>query len=191
MSETNYHKLADADVIDNFLVSGDKRYLSVLYQRYAEDVYRKCVAMVKNNETAKDLTHDIFLRAFLKLADLKDRNSFKYWIKTIAYNFCINHLNLRKSIKTDSLENEDRIVIDDSETQEKILQEINLEQLEILLEQLPDADRLILLMRYQDDLSIKEIQDALNIGASAAKMRLKRAKEKLAELFQQYKEEYV
>ena len=191
MSETNYHELADAEVIENFLESGDKKYLSVLYQRYAEDVYRKCVAMVKNDETAKDLTHDIFLRAFLKIADLKDKNSFKYWIKTIAYNFCINHLNLRKSIKTDRIEDEARIIDDNSESQEKILQEMNLEQLEILLERLPDTDRLILLMRYQDDLSIKEIQEALSIGASAAKMRLKRAKEKLAELFQQYKEEYV
>ncbi|MDX2301269.1 MAG: sigma-70 family RNA polymerase sigma factor [Microscillaceae bacterium] len=191
MSGTNYHKLSDAEVIDCFLAGGDKQYLSVLYQRYATDVYRKCIAMVKNDEIAKDLTHDIFLKAFLKLADLKEKNSFKYWIKTIAYHSCIDYLNLKKSIQTGSLDENKEIRSDDSESEEKILQEIDLQQLEILLEKLPDADRLILLMRYQDDLSLKEIQDTLGIGISAAKMRLKRAKEKLAELFQQHKKEMI
>lgn len=191
MSDTSYRKLPDAEVIELFLQTGDKKYLSVLYQRYAEDVYRKCIAMVKDDEVAKDLTHDIFLRAFLKLADLKEKSSFKYWLKSIAYNFCINYLNLKKNLQTNSLEDEESIESDDSESEEKILQEMNLKQLELLLDKLQDTDRLILLMRYQDDLSIKEIQDALSIGASAAKMRLKRAKEKLAELFQQHKSESV
>ena len=40
-------------------------------------------------------------------------------------------------------------------------------------------EKMILLMKYQDDMSIKEIQEALGLGASAVKMRIKRAKEKV------------
>lgn len=188
MDKNQINHLEDESLINQFLETGDKRLLSVLYKRYAEDIYRKCISMLKEPESAKDLTHDIFLRAFLKLADLKDPSRFKYWLKTIAYNFCINYLNLKKSFQTSSLDEQyDLSAGDDSEKQEKIIAEMNLDQLELMMAKLPEADRLILLMRYQDELSIQDIQESLGIGASAAKMRLKRAKEKLAKLFQEFK----
>lgn len=186
-SEIDIGSLSDAEIIAFFLESGDKKALSVLYQRYSNSIYHKCYAMVHNIEVAKDLTHDIFIKAFLKLSTLKSGNSFKGWINTITYNMCINHLNLQQKLKINPLDqNKDpNNSYQEEEKKDKILLEITLEQLEYLLSKMQELDRMILLMRYQDEMSVKEIQNVLNIGASAVKMRLKRAKEKLAKLFQE------
>ena len=72
----------------------------------------------------------------------------------------------------------------------KFLQELQLDQLEILFRQLKGDDKIILLMRYQDSMSVKQIAATLGIGESAVKMRLKRSRDRLAELLKssQYEE---
>lgn len=59
--------------------------------------------------------------------------------------------------------------------------------LEWALQDIAPEERMILLMRYQDDMSIKEIQEALQLGESAVKMRLLRAKNRAAEQCEKYK----
>ena len=189
MDITQYKDFDDAEIIRLFLKAQDKRFLSVLYQRYAGAIFRKCYTMVKKEEAAKDLTHDIFLKAFLQLPQLKRQDSFKFWLNTIAYNHCINYLKLEKKFKKEDIDLQYNLASQaDEEKENKLLHEMNLQQLEYLVGLLPDDDRLILLMQYQDEMSIKEISFTLSIGESAVKMRVKRAKAKLAELFKQQKE---
>jgi RNA polymerase sigma-70 factor (ECF subfamily) len=69
------------------------------------------------------------------------------------------------------------------------LDHIALDRLTELLEQLKPEDKLILLMKYRDDMSIKDIQIAFDISESAVKMRIKRAKEKLKSLYCEMYEE--
>jgi RNA polymerase sigma-70 factor (ECF subfamily) len=180
---------SDGKLIGHFFEENDKQVLSLLYQRHGQWVFHKCIAMVKNEEVAKDLTHDIFLKAYLKLSTLKDLEKFRGWISTIAYNMCINYLNLKKDFREESVEDHNELssLGDEEDREDKLLLEITLAQLRILLDKLPNSDRMVLLMRYQDDMSILEIKEALNIGESATKMRLKRAKEKLARLFEEHK----
>jgi len=61
--------------------------------------------------------------------------------------------------------------------------EIESEVLKMLMEQLPTNDRIILLMKYLDNMSIADISDSLNTKTSAVKMRLKRAREALLFLY--------
>ncbi len=180
---------SDGKLINFFLEKNDKQILSILYQRHGKWIFHKCIGIVKNEEVAKDLTHDIFLKAYLKINTLKDPERFRGWVSSIAYNMCINHLNLRKDFQTESVEEHRGLSneLDNEDKEDKILLEITLEQLQVLLQKLSDSDRMVLMMRYQDEMSILEIKDALNIGESAVKMRLKRAKEKLAKLFENSK----
>lgn len=181
---------SDGEMISYFLEENDKQVLSILYQRHGQWIFHKSLAMLKDEDAAKDLTHDIFLKAFLKLSTLKEKEKFRGWISTITYNMCINYLNLKKEFKVESVEDTQQQLSgqeDEEDKEEKILLEMNLEHLQILLNKLADSDRLILLMRYQDDMSMIEIKDTLQIGESAVKMRLKRAKEKLARLFEESK----
>ena len=69
------------------------------------------------------------------------------------------------------------------EVSDKEIFELKADKLQKVLAVIDPNDKMILLMKYQDDLSIKEIKDVLEIGESAVKMRLKRAKEKVIEIY--------
>jgi len=188
---TELHQQSDGEIIEFFLQTNNKKALSELYKRYGEKIFRKCLAIVGNREVAKDLSHDIFLKAFLKLSLLKEKEKFKYWISAIAYNICIDYLNLKSNFRTESIDEQFDLASDDSDTENKLFLELSIGQLEYLMSKLAQADKLILLMKYQDDMSIKQIQVALEIGESAVKMRLKRAKERLAQLFEEFQQRKI
>ena len=111
------------------------------------------------------------------------KSSFYSWVNAIIYNHCINHIEREKKLRLEDFETHSYdIAADEIELEHKILMELRLSQLEILMEQISESERMILLMRYQDDLSVKQIAQALGIGESAVKMRLKRSRDHLAEL---------
>ena len=155
-----------------------------LYDRYADKVFCKCLSIVKDHETAKDLTHDIFIKIFLKLKDFKSTSPLYGWVFAIAYNHCINYINKQNRQRTEDFDDHSYDISEDEiEQQNDELKELQTQQLEHLLGELSEDDRLILLMRYQDDMAVKEIAESLDLGESAVKMRLKRSRDRLAELF--------
>jgi len=163
----------------------------ILYDRYAEKVYHKCISFVKDIDLAQDLAHDVFLKTFLNLAKFHGKSKFSTWLYSLTYNFCIDYL--RKNNKT--MVNSDEVLVnipdDDDEKNERELLSIASERLQDVLELIPADDKMILLMKYQDDLSVKEIQGALELSESAVKMRVKRAKAKAVEVYKlKYKDEY-
>ena len=94
-------------------------------------------------------------------------------------------LNKEKKLRVEPIENHAyQIGLDDSAEAIaiKILEELQLSQLERLFQQLKEAEKIVLLMRYQDGLSIKNIASILKIGESAVKMRLKRGRDRLIRL---------
>lgn len=192
---TNQPDLNFANVSDNELVAqivvGKKHLLNELYNRYSGKVYYKCLSITKNVEVAKDLSHDIFIKVFTNLEKFKGKADFSFWIYSITYNTTIGYLKKSNKFKPIELSevNEDSIDEGEEDVTRKILLDVQLKHLEGLLKQLNSADRLIMLMRYQDSMSIKQISAVLNIGESAVKMRLKRTRERLAESFKSIKDE--
>lgn len=77
----------------------------------------------------------------------------------------------------DNHDTSDEVEIDDQE-----FLQIRARQLEWALFEISPEERMILLMKYQDDMSIKDIQETLSLGESAVKMRLKRAKSRIVTL---------
>jgi RNA polymerase sigma factor (sigma-70 family) len=73
----------------------------------------------------------------------------------------------------------------EEEIPDELLLEMDVKQLKVVLSILPEGDRIILLMKYQDDKSIKEIAETLKKTESAIKMKIKRAKQKAVEIFKQ------
>ncbi len=66
---------------------------------------------------------------------------------------------------------------------------MRVEKLKIVMDLISPDEKMIILLKYQDNLSIKELSEALEIGESAVKMRLKRAKEKLVQKYINYTED--
>lgn len=156
----------------------------VIYDRYVEMIYAKCITMAQNKETAKDLTHDIIIKILINLHSYRSEASFKSWIISITYHHCLNYFRKEKQFGMEELEaNESKLAANELDLENKILLDLQLSQLEKLIKQIRANYRMILLMYYQDGMSIKQIAKVLNIGESAAKMRLKRSRDQLAILF--------
>ncbi len=165
----------------------DASLFGELLNRYQPRVFSKCKYMVKDEDQAKDLTQETIIKVYLKLNSFKDGSKFGAWILTIAENTCIDFL--RKNKKKLNLEITKEIadsVVDISELDEDLPPEITMEVLTKLMEKLSPEEKLILLLKYNEKLSVKEIQKTLDLGESAVKMRLKRAREKITKLHETY-----
>lgn len=171
--------LSDNELIGLFLRDNNSVYFTPLYRRYAGKVYAKCYSMLNDEGIARDATQEIFIKVMLNLSRFSEQSSFSTWIYSITYNYCIDLI--RKKKKNPLLYTEDVGKISkesDVEIPDSVLLEMKQERLEKVLEHLPAGDKAILLMKYQDDLQIKEIADILNKSESAIKMQIMRAKQK-------------
>lgn len=180
---TKYAHLSDKDIVHQIVKEGKRELLNVLYERYADKVYYKCISLTKDRETSKDLAHDILVKVFLNVAKYKGKSSFSLWVHSISYNYCIDYLRKKKRIRYTEYDEQHFENLSDDELELKQLKEIKLEKLEELLEEINPSDKLILLMRYQNDLPIRQIATMLEVSESAVKMRLKRARGRLARLY--------
>jgi RNA polymerase sigma factor (sigma-70 family) len=172
--------LKDEELVALYVESQKNIYFEEIYERYANKVYRKCYSFVYNQAKAEDFTHDIFLKLIVKIGTFKETSKFSTWLYSITYNFCMDQIRVSKKNQEVALEG-DYEPADDYEDQD--LMQMQGSQLNKSLEKIPSDEKALILMKYQDDFSIKEIADTLKITESAVKMRLLRSKEKLRKLY--------
>ncbi len=180
------HKLTDEQLVAKIVATNNSQLFAILYDRYSRVVYNKCYGFSKSKEEAEDLTHDVFVRLFVKLRSFKGKSKFSTWLYSFTYNFCVNYVQRNQhkkkekvTIVTDQIKEDDNSV----EVEDAQLFELKSEKLAKALAIIDPKDKMLLLMKYQDDMSIKEIKEALDIGESAVKMRIKRAKQKVISVY--------
>ncbi|MEO1485354.1 MAG: sigma-70 family RNA polymerase sigma factor [Bacteroidota bacterium] len=183
--DDSFAQLTDEELVARIVKNNNPLLFGKLYDRYAKMVYNKCYGFARSQDEAEDLTQDVFLQLFIKLKSFKGKSKFSTWLYSFTYNFCVNYVNRNKQRKMS-----DRSVpVEDSEhklTEEvpdESLFELKAKKLEKALTLISAEDRSILLLKYQDRASIKELITLMEIGESAVKMRLKRAKERLMESY--------
>ncbi len=179
-------KLTDDELINAIIESGDMELFGELYDRYGNKVYRKTISMVKDLDTAKDLTQEILIKTFLSLSKFEGKAKFSTWLYMITYNYCIDYLRKRrKTLEREKTLDEIKDLAAEEDSDEKEVLEMEISRLAILLEKIPTEDKSMLLMYYQDDMSIKDLQEHFGLGASAVKMRLSRARTKIKTLYRE------
>jgi len=129
------------------------------------------------------MVQDIFLKVFFQLSKFKGNSRFSTWLYAITYNFCVEHY--RKNSKYARVEISDQHDQPSDDKEEQELLSLQIDQLKKALEQVDPSDKMILLMKYQDDISIKEIMNQLDISESAVKMRLSRARQRVKKVVQE------
>ena len=182
------HSLTDEALVETIIKTNDTMLFEVLYDRYSSMVYNKCYGFANGVDEAKDLTQDVFLRVFVKLGSFKGKSKFSTWLYAFTYNHCVNYVTRntakkieKQSVSSDSIEN-----IGEKVDTSREFENMRVEQLKLVMELISPDEKMILLLKYQDGLSIKELSEALDLGESAVKMRLKRAKEKLVHKYNNY-----
>jgi len=180
LKNSRLNHLKDEELAALYVETQRNLYFEEIYERYANKVYRKCYSFVYNQAKAEDFTHDIFLKLIVKIGTFKETSKFSTWLYSITYNYCMDQIRVNKKNIEVSLEGNNDI-IDDNDDDD--LMNMHEHQLRISLEKIPSDEKALILMKYQDDFSIKEIADTLNITESAVKMRLLRTKEKLRKIY--------
>lgn len=178
-------ELTDEELVRKIVKSNNVMLFEILYDRYAKTIYNKCYGFSKSIAEAEDLTQDVFLMLFVKLGSFKGRSKFSSWVYSFTYNFCVNYVNRNKgrkiSEKSESITDAPERPSDKFDDSE--IFEMRSEKLKKALQNIDPEDKTILLLKYQDDVSIKELTRLMNISESAVKMRLKRAKFRVVEIY--------
>ncbi|SIR38196.1 RNA polymerase sigma factor [Maribacter ulvicola] len=177
-------KYTDLELVERIVANNDSMLFGELYDRYSKLVYNKCLGFAKSNKEAEDLTQDIFLMLFVKLGSFKGNSKFSTWLYSFTYNFCVNYVNRNKERKINDnsvkYDNQEDVPVD---VTDNLLLQMQVDKLKKALELIALEDKSILLLKYQDGASIKELEDILDLKPSAIKMRLKRAKAKVIEMY--------
>jgi RNA polymerase sigma-70 factor (ECF subfamily) len=165
---------------------GNRQAMGVLYQRYFQKVYHKCLSLSKDPDQAFDLAQDALLKAFDHLHAFKGNSSFSTWLYTITYNHCQEFFRKAKRLAVIPLPQDvqdqepDGVSLEGSSGQE------NPEtRMLALLNHVNETDKTMLLLKYQQGRSIEHLQQQFNLSAGAVKMRLQRARHKLNSLYHQ------
>lgn len=172
-------KLSDEKIIEAIVHDGQSDLYGQLYDRYSDKVFRKCIGFAKDSSIAQDMVQDIFLKVFFQLPKFQGKSKFSTWLYAITYNFCVEYYRKSSKYTHTDIDNQPEAVDDTKDEQELLQTQTAL--LARALEIIAPDDKAILLMKYQDDASIKDIETSLGISESAVKMRLARARSRAKE----------
>lgn len=176
----------EKELISQALAGNQKAY-ATLTNRHQTPVFQIIMKIVRDKETARDLTQEAFMKAFSSLASYRSEYRFSTWLYKIAANASIDFLR-KKRIQALSLDRPlptrdgsvEIEVADNSYNPEKDL--VRKEQrsgIEQAIDSLPDKYREVIIYRHKDDKTYEEIADLLNVPVGTVKARIFRARELL------------
>ncbi|MCH7658516.1 MAG: sigma-70 family RNA polymerase sigma factor [Bacteroidetes bacterium] len=175
------HNISDYELIERFM-NGSKPSIEVLINRYKTKVYTYILLMVKNQHLAEDLFQDTFIKVIrsLKSRKYKDNGKFVSWVIRIAHNLVIDHFRKEKQMNTCNNEDFEADLFNSSKFSVK-----NVEQLFVhnqiindvrkLIDELPDDQKEVVMLRHYGSLSFKEIADQTDVSINTALGRMRYA----------------
>jgi RNA polymerase sigma-70 factor (ECF subfamily) len=150
----------------------DKAFLA-LFQEYEQDIYRMAFVYVKNQSDALDVVQETAYRSFKTIKNLIEPKYFKTWLIRIAVNCSLDLLRKQKKVVQLKPELEENISGD-------INEDIDLEvTVRDLIEGLNEEEKSVVILRFYEGLTFKEVSETLDIPLGTAKTILYRALDKL------------
>nr|WP_286465867.1 RNA polymerase sigma factor [Myroides sp. DF42-4-2] len=178
--------MTDEELVQFIIHNGNTSLFGIIYDRYGQKVYQKCLGFAESRDAAEDLTQDVFVKLYLNLKSFRGEAKFSTWLYSFTYNHCVNYSKSILKRQRDNIELQEEAMyvstVDEEVSDEEIFS-LTVEKLQEALGLIDPEDKIVLLMKYQDDKSIREIALLLELGESAVKMRLHRAKKKIVELY--------
>ncbi|MCB0518486.1 MAG: sigma-70 family RNA polymerase sigma factor [Lewinellaceae bacterium] len=174
-------------------IEGDQQAFASLLERYRASVYNHLYKMVRNHDDAEDLTLEAFGKAFHKLSTYAPHFAFSTWLFKIAVNNCIDHIRKKRlqflSIDAPMERSGDKDFTGSIRTgarnpEEEVIRNQRLQMVKNSLGYLSHKYRLMIELRYYEELSYEEIATELDIPLGTVKAQLFRAKEMLYTLMQ-------
>jgi RNA polymerase sigma-70 factor (ECF subfamily) len=178
--------LRTEDLSDNALVlqfiDGDHTAIEILIARHKKRVFTYIFLIVKNHHLAEDIFQDTFIKVIrsLKTGKYTENGKFISWVLRISHNLIIDHFRKEKLLNTTS--NDDYTIdlfnspkYSDENIEDKLVQDQITSEVRLLIEELPDDQKQVIMMRHFQGLSFKEIADLTDVSINTALGRMRYA----------------
>ena len=162
-------------------VGGDVPAFEEVVRRYQRRVYGVALRIVRRHDVADDVVQEAFLRAHQALGSFDLARPFGPWICRIAANLAVNHVRSPRSREEGLPEGHQEAPAGGDGPLDGVLEREAREVLEGALGGLPAEQRAVFLLRAVEEMSYKEIAEALDLSMGTVMSRLFRARERLAE----------
>lgn len=154
---------------------------SVLYKQYFGFSKSVCLRYSSNQEEAKEILNEGFLKVFNNLASYQPKYPFKAWLRTIMVNTAINYYRDNKKYNQElTIEAIEEPIYD-----EDIINKISADEILALVQKLPPAYRTVFVMHVVDGYNHREIGEILGINEGTSRSNFMKARMKLQILVQQ------
>jgi RNA polymerase sigma-70 factor (ECF subfamily) len=149
--------------------------------------------MLRNREDAEEVAQDTFVKAYHGLVNFSGSSKFSTWLYKIAYNKSLDYLrrNRRQPEMTSDFPEDRRLQIHKPEIVEKMDIDDRKNTLDRALKNLAEDDSLIITLYYLEEMTLDEIATVVGMSPNTAKVRLHRARKKLAVLLTNFKAQYI
>lgn len=180
--------LTDNELIDR-ASSGDAAAFRSLYDTHVDRVYRLAYRMCGDEDMARDMTQDTFIRVHQRLGQFRGDAAFSTWLHSIAVSVTLNGLRKRKRIQ--SREHDlDQVPTLEAAPARRAEPDLR-DRLRAAIEALPDIYRSVFVMHDLEGYNHMEIATALDVAEGTSKARLSRARSRLREALDDFAPEYA
>jgi len=164
--------------IINEAKKGNKEAFVTLIEQYKTQMYKTAKAILKNEDDVCDAIQEALMSCYKNIQNLKNEKYFKTWLIRITINKCYDIIEKNSS-------NNNKIEKAIGFEEEKTSNLENKIDLNMALKSIDNDLRIVTVLYYYDDISVKEISDILGIPIGTVKSKLSRARDKLYELLKQ------
>jgi len=167
---------------------GDMTAFEELILQHEKIVYNVALKMMNYSEDAKDISQEVFIKAYRSIANFDERSTFSTWIYRITVNTCIDEMRKRKGKQNLSLDNEiedeegtwKQEIADDSRTpEESLIQKEEKNEILMALEMISEDYKTVFILRDIRGLSYEEIAEITGLALGTVKSRISRARKHL------------
>jgi RNA polymerase sigma factor (sigma-70 family) len=172
--------ITDAVLVSDY-IKGDENSLAILINRHKQKIYSFIYSKVFDRDITEDIFQDTFIKVIrtLKLGKYNEEGKFLPWVMRIAHNLVIDHF--RKNNRMPKFDNSSdfdifSVLSDTSLNAEKSIIKSQVEDdVRRLIEELPEDQKQVLVMRMYNDMSFKEISDKTGVSINTALGRMRYA----------------
>ena len=197
MSTGNNFSSADDKTLVRDAQRGDMAAFEELVARHRDKIYARAFSMMRNEDTAIDLSQEAWVKAWQRLAQFQGEASFATWLTRIMINLCLDQLRKQKRLRAESIEEMDEEsggverqmpVITTNPTERLERGELR-QRIDEALGKLSDEHRTVLVLHEFEEMEYKEIAKTMGCSIGTVMSRLFYARRKLAALLADLKKE--
>jgi RNA polymerase sigma-70 factor (ECF subfamily) len=181
--------LNETELIDR-VREGDEEAFAVLVDRYRNRIHRLVYGLLRDADEAEDVTQEVFVKAFFRIASYKGNSAFYTWLYRVAVNAASDwrkKWRRRKGLSLEEGPTGSEGLKDEAPRPERLAHGRELgEKIEAALAALPEKYRTILVLREYEGLSYEEMARVLSLRKGTVESRLFRARERLKSMLEKH-----